>query len=118
MAGPCPAMTMGGTDPFRVVCGFELLPYYGRNELYEGTRAMADGVLVRRIHLAKRHRTAVRHEHRIIAEALVATWRPRRSAIDTPDEGRGIAVRPGEAQRRHEPSPLVGSRAHLAVDPC
>ena len=60
---------------------------------------------------------AARHEHRIIAKALVAARRPDRRAVDPADEGLGVAVRPGEAQCGDEPGAPIRGVAHLAVHP-
>ena len=62
-------------------------------------------------------RAAARHEHRIVAEALVAARRPDRRAVDAADEGLGVAVRPGEAQCGDKPGASIRGVAHLAVHP-
>src|ERR1700688_755606 len=45
---------------------------------------------------------SIGQEHRVIAEALVATRRPNQRAVDAGLEFLDMAVRPGDAQRRDE----------------
>src|SRR5690242_2034963 len=72
-------------------------------------------------HLAKGAVQAVRQKHGIVAETLVAAWRPYRDTIDTAFEILDVTVRPGEAQRgdkmRAPPRRLLGAeREHQIVD--
>src|ERR1700733_10799919 len=89
------------------------VPQARRHELSERTRAVTDGVLFGRVQFAERLPSAAWQEHRVVAEALVATRRPCRLPIDAAEEGLGVAVRPGEAQRGDEPGTAVRGGIHL-----
>ena len=69
-----------------------------RLERSEGPRPMRDRVFLRRLHLAERPRIAVRHEHRIIAEAVAATRRQNEMTEDFPFKNLRVAAGPREAK--------------------
>ncbi len=74
---------------------------------------MANSVLVVRVHLGEGLLAAGRDEHRIIAEAPVASGWPDDGTIDTTDKRLSMAVGPGDAQSGDEPGAVVG----IVVDP-
>src|SRR5690606_27637788 len=86
-------------------------------EQLESPRAMRKRMLVARLpavflvrrHLAEGALMTVRLEHRIIAEAQLATWRPHQMAVYLTAEIFGFTVREAEAEHRdEEPATLLG----------
>src|SRR5262249_28980455 len=59
-------------------------------------------VLLLARHLAEGAWVPVRQKHRIVAETLVAAWRPYQHTVDAALEGLNMTVRPGDAERRDE----------------
>ena len=60
--------------------------------------ARRQAVLLLARHLAEGAVVAIRQEHRIVAEALVAARRPHQRAVDPRLELLDMAIRPGDAQ--------------------
>src|SRR3546814_15771513 len=94
----------------------------GIDQQPEGPGAVADRMLLLRRHLAEAAQLAafhlaLRHEHRIVAEAVNATRPPDEAAGDDAFEGFDLAVRPSQAERTDElganrrPGALVLHRA-------
>src|SRR4051812_47995611 len=78
-----------------------------RHELAKGVGAMTNLMLQRRVELAEGLVMADRHEHRVIAEASLPTWRPDENTVDASVEGLRLSVvGPGNRQRAGE----VGGR--------
>lgn len=88
-----------------------------RQQLCERPRAMTNHVFLSRIQLPERCGARIGNEHRVIAEALVATRRPGGHAVDAADERLGVIVWPRHAQRRDEPGAAICRAAQLAVHP-
>src|SRR3546814_5276251 len=99
------------------VCSSDLI-----DQQPEGPGAVADRMLLLRRHLAEAAQLAafhlaLRHEHRIVAEAVNATRPPDEAAGDDAFEGFDMAVRPSQAERTDElganrrPGALVLHRA-------
>ena len=59
-------------------------------------------VLVLARHLAEGLGLTIGQEQRVVAEAEIAAWRPHHGAVDRRLELLGMAVGPGDAQRRNE----------------
>src|SRR4051794_29291625 len=74
----------------------------GGDELLERARAVADGVLRRRLHLAERDGVSVRDEHRIVTEAVIAARRPHQRAVRFATKAFLMAVGPCEREHGDE----------------
>ena len=73
---------------------------------------MAHRMLLRGVHLAERLLPAVRDEHRVVTEALVAARRPDERAFDAAVECFGLAiVGPGNRQSARELGVMAGVRS-------
>ena len=116
---PAPAIAAVEARGRQLTGGGRSAGSYARHAASSWAKARARwlAVLFGRVHFAEVRRAAGREEHRVVAEALVAARRPDRGAVDAADEGLGVPVRPGEAQRRDEPGAAVGGVAHLVVHP-
>src|SRR5215469_15366571 len=69
------------------------------DELREGAGAMADPMLLRGIQFAEGQLSALRDEHRVVAETAIATRRPGKASRDLASEELGLAV--SSRQREH-----------------
>jgi hypothetical protein len=78
---------------------------------------MAQRVLLGLVHLAECLCSPCRDEHRVVTEALRASRRPGHLPVHPSDEGLGMAIGPGNAQRGDEPCTLVRSIGRFAVHP-
>src|SRR5258707_7625234 len=63
----------------------------GRQAMFFRTRHLAEGEII-----------AIRKKNRIVAKPFLAARRPNQRAIDSAVKLLHMAVRPGDAQRRHE----------------
>src|SRR5258707_6091801 len=59
-------------------------------------------VFLHTCHLAERDMIAIRKKNRIVTKSLVAARRPNQRAVDSALKLLDVAVRPGDAQCRHE----------------
>ena len=91
-----------------------------RHELAERVGTMADRMFELRIQLAEGPPVAHGHEHRVVAEAAIASRRPNQRAVDAALEGLGLTVvGPGNGERAGEMRGRRGvrlSRLDLAPD--
>src|SRR3954470_5204302 len=76
-----------------------------------GRLAGLPAVLLGRLHLAEGSVMAVRHEHRIIAESLVAAGRPYQPALGLAAEELGAPIGVRKAEHGDEAAAAFGRRA-------
>src|SRR5262249_32629535 len=94
----------------------------GLGELHEGPRPMRQAgafgrqaVLLVARHLAERTRVSIRHEHRVVAETLVAARRPDQPPPPRSLRGpRGAGHRPARSRPRPAVAPAASRRGFAA----
>src|SRR5579862_5335601 len=88
-----------------------------RRQFREGVGAVADAVLQFGVHFAEGFVVAIRHEHRVVAEAARPARRPDETSMRLAAKGGFLAIRPGEREDRDEMGAPVLLSAEFRLHP-